>query len=95
LRIGGGTRLKILEAMAMGKAVVATRIGAEGIEVRHGHDILLADTPADQAREISRVLEDDALRVRLGDAARDTAISHYSWRAASQAFEAFVRKLVG
>ena len=93
LRIGGGTRLKILEAMAMGKAVVATRIGAEGIDVRHEHDILLADSPADQARAIARLLEDDALRARLGHAARETAVTHYSWRASARALDEFLREL--
>jgi polysaccharide biosynthesis protein PslH len=94
LRIGGGTRLKILEAMASGKAVVATRIGAEGIDVRSGHDILLADTAADQAREIGRLLDDDTLRQRLGAAARKTAVAQYSWRASANKLDAFLRELI-
>lgn len=93
LRIGGGTRLKILEAMAMGKAIVSTSIGAEGIDVRHDHDILLADSPADQARAIGRVLTDQELRARLGSAARQTAVASYSWRAAARIFDAFLREL--
>jgi polysaccharide biosynthesis protein PslH len=93
LRIGGGTRLKILEAMAMGKAIVATRIGAEGLDVQHGHDILLADSPAEQAREIGRLLGDPALRARLGDNARATAIANYSWTASAKKLEAFLQQL--
>jgi glycosyltransferase involved in cell wall biosynthesis len=94
LRIGGGTRLKILEAMAMGKAVVATRIGAEGIDVMHEHDILLADTPAEQAREITRLLEDPGLRERLGKAARETTVARYSWRACADKLEHFLYELM-
>jgi glycosyltransferase involved in cell wall biosynthesis len=94
LRIGGGTRLKILEAMAMSKVVVATRIGAEGIDVQHDRDILLADTPAEQAREIGRLLDDDALRQRLGQAARETAVARYSWRACAEKLEHFLYELM-
>jgi len=94
LRIGGGTRLKILEAMAMGKAIVATRIGAEGIDVRHDHDILLADSPAEQAREVGRLLDDEALRLRLGRAARVTAETLYSWRTSANKLDDFFRELV-
>ena len=94
LRIGGGTRLKILEAMSMGKAVVATRIGAEGLDVHHGRDILLADSPAELAREIGRLLDDDALRVQLGRAARETVVAQYSWRSCADRLDAFFRELL-
>src|SRR5262249_35918041 len=70
LRIGGGTRLKIVEAMAMGKPVVATSLGAEGLDVVDGEDILLADTPEDFAGQVVRALGDAALARRLGEAAR-------------------------
>jgi glycosyltransferase involved in cell wall biosynthesis len=93
LRIGGGTRLKILEAMAMGKAIVSTRLGAEGIDVEHEKDILLADTPAEFARQVRRVLEDPALRSRLGSAARETAVAHYSWRSAAAKLAALLSEL--
>jgi sugar transferase (PEP-CTERM/EpsH1 system associated) len=62
LRIGGGTRLKIFEAMAMGKAMVSTSIGAEGLEVSNGHDLLLADDAASFAEAINTLLRDPALR---------------------------------
>jgi glycosyltransferase involved in cell wall biosynthesis len=94
LRIGGGTRLKILEAMSMAKAIVSTRIGAEGIDVRHGHDILLADDPADQAREIGRLLDDPAFAKRLGESARETAVARYSWQASATRLEEFFRDLL-
>ena len=58
LRVGGGTRIKILEAMAAGVPVVATRVGAEGIEARDGESILLADEPGAMARAIADLARD-------------------------------------
>lgn len=69
LRIGGGTRIKIFEAMAMDRAVVSTRIGAEGLPVTDGADIALADEPDAFAREVVRLLGDRAARRALGAAA--------------------------
>src|SRR5258708_38841122 len=60
IRIGGGTRLKIYEAMAMEKPIVSTRIGAEGLSVRDGVDILLADTPGDFAEQVVGLLNNDS-----------------------------------
>lgn len=94
LRIGGGTRLKIVEAMAMAKPIVSTTIGAEGLEVEHERDILLADTPEALAREIGRVLQDEGLARRLGQAARRGAEAHYSWDAAAHKLSAFYRSLL-
>ena len=79
LRIGGGTRLKILDAWAMGKAVVSTSIGSEGLATCDGENILLADAPDRFADAVLRVLRDRSLRTRLGRAARDTAERHYDW----------------
>ena len=93
LRIGGGTRLKIVEAMAMGKAIVATRLGAEGLEVRDGQDILLGDTEEDFASQVTRVLGDEALRVRLGKSARKRAEEQYSWKGAVDRLEHFYEQL--
>lgn len=86
IRIGGGTRIKIFEAMAMGKAIVSTTIGAEGLPVTHGKDILLADDPADFATAVVRLLRDTGLRNRLGDAGRRLVSGHYTWDAAAQRF---------
>jgi polysaccharide biosynthesis protein PslH len=93
LRIGGGTRLKIVEAMAMGKPVVATRLGAEGLDVNDGEDILLADTAEDFAGQVARVLGDAALARRLGEAARHSAVSRYTWQAAVDRLERFYQEL--
>jgi len=84
LRIGGGTRLKILDALAMGSAIVSTRIGCEGIEVTDGQDILMADTPQDFADAVCRVLDDATLRDRLGRAGRALVERRYDWRAVAQ-----------
>src|SRR5690606_37106887 len=80
LRVGGGTRLKILDAWAMGNAVVSTSIGCEGLDARDGENILVRGTPAAFADAVVRVLEDAALRERLGRAARATAEQVYDWQ---------------
>src|SRR5207253_1854376 len=94
LRIGGGTRFKILEAMAMGKAVVSTTIGAEGIEVHDGSDILLADEPETFAAQIGRLLDDAALRHRMGATARSLIEQRYSWSASVGRLEEFHAELL-
>ena len=81
LRIGGGTRLKLLEAMAMSKPVVATRLGAEGYPVTDGRELLLADTPADFAAAIVALLRAPERRAELGQAARIFVEQRYDWRA--------------
>jgi polysaccharide biosynthesis protein PslH len=86
LRIGGGTRLKIFEAMAMGKAVVSTSVGAEGLPVRHGENILLADTPDDFARSVMSLLRDSKQRKRLGTSARALVQERYSWPRVAESF---------
>jgi len=87
LRVGGGTRLKIFEAMAMGKAVVSTTIGAEGLPVTNGSDIILADEPAHFADEVCRLLGSPAERKRIGDAARRIVEEKYSWAAVARHVE--------
>jgi polysaccharide biosynthesis protein PslH len=78
LRMGGGTRIKIYEGMAMGKATVSTRVGAEGLDVRHGHDILLADDPYRFAEHVVTLLCDPAMRREYETAAAATA-RQYDW----------------
>lgn len=86
LRIGGGTRLKILEAMGAARAVVSTRIGAEGLDVTHDDNILLHDTAADFAEAVITVLRDDAKRKRLAANAKRTA-ERYDWSSVVREFE--------
>lgn len=79
LRNGGGTRLKILEALAMGKAVVSTSVGAEGLEVQDGEHLILADSPLHFARETVSLLRDGRRRKILGEQGRQLVETHYSW----------------
>lgn len=77
---GGGTRLKLLDAMAMGKPIVSTTIGCEGLRAKHGEHLMVADTARDFAGEVSRLLEDRKLRQQLGDAGRALVEAQYSWQ---------------
>jgi glycosyltransferase involved in cell wall biosynthesis len=95
LRIGGGTRLKIVEAMAMGKAIVATTIGAEGIDVTHGENILLANSGEAFAAQVGHLLDDPLLATRLGTGARLLAETRYDWQASVGELERFYERLVG
>lgn len=85
LRIGGGTRLKIYEAMATGKSVVSTTVGAEGLDVRHGRDILLADDAKSFAQAVIMLLRDRQLRRSYEKAAAETA-ARYDWPAIGERF---------
>jgi glycosyltransferase involved in cell wall biosynthesis len=79
IRIGGGTRLKILDAMAMGKAIVSMSIGCEGIEADDGKDIIVADEPEDFANKIMALLTDEQRRQSIERNARENAINKYAW----------------
>jgi len=81
MRGGGGTRLKMLGAMAAGKAVVSTTIGAEGLALTHGRDVVLADTPQAFAAEIRELLRDRTRAERMGRAARALVETRYRWEA--------------
>jgi len=85
LRIGGGTRLKIYEAMATAKAVVSTTVGAEGLDVHHGRDIMLADEPGSFAQAVIMLLRDGELRRRYEKAAAETA-ARYDWPVIGERF---------
>lgn len=79
IRFGGGTRIKILDAWAMGRAVVSTSVGCEGLRAVDGENILVRDTPEAFASAVSEVLADPELRGRLGKAGRFTVEELYSW----------------
>jgi len=89
LRIGGGTRLKIVEALSKGKPVISTRLGAEGIDVVHDQHLLLADAPADFAVQVARVLAEPELGARLGQAGRSLMEQKYSWTSIVHGLERF------
>jgi glycosyltransferase involved in cell wall biosynthesis len=90
LRMGGGTRLKIYEGMAMGKATVSTSVGAEGLDVQHGRDILLEDNPAGFAKAIVTLLGDANVRRRYEAAAAATA-RKYDWSVIAETFVEVLR----
>lgn len=87
LRVGGGTRLKVYEAMAMGCPVVSTTLGVEGLPVDDGRHCLLAEDPAGLAAALARVLRDPPLRERLSRDARDHVAANFSFRRAAEVFE--------
>ena len=93
LRLGGGTRLKILESMAAGRPVVSTSVGAEGLGVCHGEHLLLADDPVQFARQAAELLRDGDLRRRLIAAARPFVVARYSWQALGEQYEAVCRQV--
>ncbi|HUA14019.1 MAG TPA: glycosyltransferase [Verrucomicrobiae bacterium] len=92
LRIGGGTRIKIYEGMAMGRATVSTRLGAEGLDVHHGGDILLADDPLEFAKHVVSLLLDENLRCEYGKAAALTAQKH-DWSVVAAVFAGALRNV--
>ena len=87
LRIGGGTRLKIYEAMAARTAVVSTAIGAEGLDIAPGENILIGDQPDAFAQACIRLISDEAERRRLAAAAWRHVETKHSWEAAAREFE--------
>jgi sugar transferase (PEP-CTERM/EpsH1 system associated) len=94
LRVGGGTRLKIYEAMAVGKAVVSTSVGAEGLDVHHGRDMILADSPVEFAESVITLLRDPDLRSRQGRAAAEVA-ANYGWPRIARKFGEVLQGLAG
>ena len=94
MRDGGGTRLKILDALAMGKAIVCTTMACEGIAVTPEENVLLADSPAEFVKQIRRLREDPSLRHRMGSAARNFVIEHYSWGKIGNDLASVYRRLV-
>jgi len=94
LRIGGGTRLKIYEAMATGKAVVSTSVGAEGLDVHDGRDILLANDASAFAQAVANLLLNRQVRQAYGRAALELA-SKFDWRTVGQKFGGVLSAVLG
>jgi len=88
LRIGGGTRLKIFEAMAMGQAVVSTTVGAEGLPITGGEHALIADGPRAFADAVLSLLRDSRRREALATAARKLVVDHHDWSVAAGVLDA-------
>jgi glycosyltransferase involved in cell wall biosynthesis len=94
LRIGGGTRIKAYEAMGMGKAMVSTRIGVEGLPVRDGDHLILADEPEEFAAAVTKLLEDGEQRSRIERNARRFVETHSSWREVAHVFAEICNRVV-
>lgn len=86
LRIGGGTRMKIYEAMAMGKTVISTTIGAEGLPVTHGENIVIEDDSLRFAETIAELLMDDGKRIAIGASANKFVTENYAWKQVADKF---------
>ncbi|MCA9473001.1 MAG: glycosyltransferase [Nitrospirales bacterium] len=95
LRIGGGTRIKIFEAMAMGKAVVSTSIGAEGLPVISEKNCLLADSPEDFAQAVVTLLHDSEKRRSIERAARKFVEDDFTWEKVSEVFSDICQNIAG
>jgi sugar transferase (PEP-CTERM/EpsH1 system associated) len=95
LRIGGGTRLKILEALAMEKAVVSTTIGCEGLQLTLNKDILIADEPENFARLVIQLAQDEKFRQRLGKSGRRQVEEKYDWRSIGKQLNELYGRLRG
>jgi glycosyltransferase involved in cell wall biosynthesis len=94
IRLGGGMRVKLLEAMAAGKAVVATPLAAAGLDVRDGEQILLANTDDQFADAIERLLTEPQRRTEIGGRAREWAIANLGWESRRDRYEALYRRLL-
>lgn len=95
IRIGGGTRLKIYEGMAMGKAVVSTSIGAEGLPLTDKEHLYFADSAADFAQAILLLLRDERERKLLGERARQFVYENFRWEIVGQEFANICTEVVG
>jgi glycosyltransferase involved in cell wall biosynthesis len=80
LLVGGGTRLKVLEAMAMSLPIVSTTLGSDGLEIGHGRELVLADDPMEFVSAVIDLLEDESARQGLGERARQFVEQYYDWR---------------
>lgn len=94
LRVGGGTRLKILEALAMRKPVVSTTVGAEGLALSHGRHLLIADDPEGFAAAVEQVLKEPAFAARLAADGREAVISAYDWNRLADMLESVWERAV-
>lgn len=94
VRIGGGTRLKVVEGLAMGKAMVSTSLGCEGIDVCDGQHLLIGDSAQAFATKVVELFEDPGARAALGQAGRSLIEREYSWELAGDRLEALYRHIV-
>jgi polysaccharide biosynthesis protein PslH len=94
LRIGGGTRLKVLEAMALGTPVISTRKGAEGLNIQPGENILIADTPEALAQAVDRLFQDTQLRAALARGGRALVEREYDWAVIARRLNDLLQEII-
>jgi glycosyltransferase involved in cell wall biosynthesis len=94
MRMGGGTRLKVVESLALSKATVSSSLGCEGIAVTPGRDLLTADDPRSFAEGILELFENEPQRRELGRNGRALVEREYSWDLAGEQMESFLEALV-
>jgi len=94
LRVGGGTRIKIPEAMAMAKPVVSTSIGAEGLPFQNGRELCIADQPEEFARTVLRLFDNDRLRESINAAARTSVVEKHGWDVVADSMEAILKQVI-
>jgi glycosyltransferase involved in cell wall biosynthesis len=94
LRVGGGSRLKILEAMSMEKAVVSTHVGAEGLDVTDGENIVLAGTVEEFAERIAALMSDRARRAMFGRNGRKLVLSKYRWETVGANLTRYLNEII-
>jgi len=93
-RVGGGTRLKILEAMALGAPVVSTSFGAGGLGAKHGIHLLIGDTPEEFASQVCALMDDRDMRARIARGAREFVATRYGWESITQSLSGILESLV-
>jgi polysaccharide biosynthesis protein PslH len=94
IRVGGGTRLKIYEAMAMEKVVISTTVGAEGLPVRDGEELIIADRPGEFADAVIRTLRDEQFARKIGQSARRVVCEQFGWNMAATVFADVCERVV-
>jgi glycosyltransferase involved in cell wall biosynthesis len=94
IRIGGGTRIKIFEALAQKKAVVSTSVGAEGLPLTDGQEILIRDDPRDFADTVCELIRDDRLLEKISTTGRELVCEKYSWNRVAANFASALEKVV-
>ncbi len=92
IRIGGGTRMKIYEAMAMRKTVISTSVGAEGLPVTNGRNIIIEDDPACFSEKIVDFLKNRQNRKEIGSAAYTFVYKHFTWQRVAEEFSKICKK---
>lgn len=93
-RVGGGTRIKILESMALGTPVIATEHAAKGLQIKNGQNMLVASSPKEYAEAVLKVLSDAQLRQTLSDNGRALIREKHDWEVIGQQLDAFIQKAI-